>query len=736
MKGSRRLLMVIALVSMIAPARPAMAAPVAGLVGMISSWVGGVMAAGGIGAFALQLGVSLALSVVSQALLRPSTPNMKPSDRMVNTAQPVTYQTRLYGRARVGGAMGLNVQRDGYRHRAILIAAHSTRGPHIHYLDNWEVELLEEGNPDNPPISGGLIPGIPGETPPWGSVITIPMAGYDGEDDLPVPTFRESWACIRPYTGQPGQAADQILIDAITEWTVAHDMAGISYAAIWAKKVKADAFARMYPNGDMWEYAPVWDGHDQIYDPRDDSYGWTRNAALIAAHELTVYQGHTVDWEDVAAEADVCDQIVINGDGGAQPRWQVDMLISDDQEFTAILSGMMTACDGFLFERPDGSTGFRVGRWIEPTVTLTSRDFLVLEIVDGAPFGAPNEFAMQYSEPAADWKESPTGVWVHDPEGNHLRDEIAVYACGTHNQASRLNKRRARKTHARYRGNGTVQLVGYDLIGERFVNLVHPELGIEIYIEMEKLTRGELANTFDVEFFSTAGPADFAFDAAAEEPARPIYERLEGDNIIQPPDGLTATVVTTGTGAASILWEWPEQEAWARQQLRYRASDAGLPDWITIEIPSGDASGTPNVQMLTTGMIDGATYEAQLRNLDNQAGYSSWTPAVPLSVVAVANTVAPPALVSFGVTAEAGQAVVAFEAPNDGVYYATRIYRADDSTSFADAVLVRTEYGIPSNSDSWTDTGLAAGNYSYWGRPINSSGIAGPLSARADVTIL
>lgn len=728
MRGSRRLLMVLAVATMIAPARPALAAPVAGLIGAISSWVGGVMTAGGIGAFALQLGASIGLSLVSQALLRPSTPDMKPSDRMINTAQPVTYQTRLYGRARVGGAMGLNVQRKGRRHRAILIAAHSTRGPHIHYLDNWEVELFEEGNPDNPPTSIFSAP------PPYGSVITKPIGAYDGEDDLAEPLFRESWGIITAYTGKPDQVADPYLVENIDEWSEAHDMAGISYAAVSARKVSQEAFAKVYPMGDMWDYAPVWDGHDQIWDPRDETYKWTRNAALITAHELVAYQGHTVDWNDVAAEADICDQIVTNGDGGAQARWQIDVVVADDQEFTAILTAMMTACDGFIFERADGSTGFRVGRWIEPTVTLTSRDFLVLEIVDGAPFGAPNEFTMQYSEPAADWKESPTGVWVHDPDGNRLRDEIAVYACGSHNQASRLNKRRARKTHAKYRVTGTIGLIGYDLVGQRFVAFQHAELGIEIYLEIDKLTRNDGMLSFEIEAVSVL-PEDFEFLAGVEEPARPVYDRLGGDNIIDPPDGLAVTVVSTGRGGASVLWSWPEQDRALRQQLRYRATDAGLPDWITVEVRSADASGAVMPYTLTTGMIDGATYEGQVRNLDNQAGASTWAPATPLSVVAIADTTPPGALVSFTATAGAGQAVIAFEAPNDGQYYATRIYRADGSTDYDDAVLVRTEYGIPSNSDSWTDAGLASGDYSYWGRPINSSGVGGAFTPRRDVTI-
>jgi hypothetical protein len=62
--------------------------------------------------------------------------------------------------------------------------------------------------------------------------------------------------------------------------------------------------------------------------------------------------------------------------------------------------------------------------------------------------------------------------------------------------------------------------------------------------------------------------------------------------------------------------------------------------------------------------------------------------------------------------------------------------RALDSTDFADAVAVQVEYGAPNVADSWRDTGLAPGVYSYWAQTLNASGVAGPTTVRADVTII
>lgn len=450
-----------------------------------------------------------------------------------------------------------------------------------------------------------------------------------------------------------------------------------------------------------------------------------------AGRELVTYWGHSVDWDEIAAEADVCDEIVTNGEGGTQPRWRIDLSLSDDMEFDTVRSQMEAACDGWIYERPDGKTGLRVGRWIEPTVELTSDDFLTFQIEEGEDLGAPNEFTIQYPEPQNQWKESPSGAWIHDPEGRQVRDEIAVNGCSSHNQASRLNKRRARKTHAQYRIAGKINLAGYDLIGHRFIRVRHDEIGLVASFEVSKLLRNRDLISFQVELIS-AGAEDFAFDAATEEPARPVYEKIENDGTIDVPVGLTAEAIASTGGTAALLFRWPAQDESYGQQLRYRSEEAGLPDWQVISIPVS----VGQTSALVTGLSDGAFYQAQLRNRTGSGIPSDWSPAEPLSVQAIANQTPPAALQSFAAIPEAAQARITFTAPDDAYYYATRIYRADGSTSFGEAELVETQYGLRASPDEWTDTGLAAGDYTYWGEPINTSGIPGPVSAPSTITII
>lgn len=679
---------------------PARAEPISAAIAAVTTFFTSVGAAAGLGAvaaatfgtIATNLVIGIGLSVIS-SLLMPKPELPKPSARMVNYAQPIAYQERVYGRVRKGGPFGFTGFKNKRRHYTTIIAAHSTLGPVEHWLDERKVEVSLD--------TSGPLHSI-------GNVTTDP------------PGPRVS---IRPYTGQPGQAADPFLVDQFPEWTAAHDMAGLSYAALKAKRRTGEGFSETYPTGREPAYNPVWDGHDRIYDPRTGTYGFTRNAALILAHELTEYLGREVDWGEVAAEADICDEVVTNGDGETQPRWRIDGTISDDLEFEDIRAQMMAACDGWLYERADGKVGFRVGRWIEPTITLTERDFLALEISEGQDMGAPNEFIVQYPEPQNDWREAPSGAWVHDPDGRRVRDEIAAYMISSHNQAVRIAKRMARTKRAQYQISGSLGLIGYELVGHRFVRIEHSELGLSFTAEVGKLTLNGDRMSFGLEAQS-ADAEDFAFDAATEEPDRPVYKNATSEDVIDIPTGLLGSASQSTGGSANIEWEWPAQDDTYSQQLRYRPATAT--EWQVINVPRGQTG------IITTGLIDGATYEAQIRNFSgvsfssgNSPKASAWAPDPPVSIVAVANQYPPGALISFSTASSAGtgEVVVSFEAPNDENYYALRIYRAPAGTAFADAALVRTEYGIPSNSDSWTDTGLSVGDYDYWGEPINSSGI-------------
>lgn len=649
-----------------------------------AGFVGGVIASTYVGGTALgRLVLTVGINAALTAANRPRMP--APQEGMVNRSQPMTYMQRVYGRVRKGGMTGFTGFKEPARHYAVIIAAHRTKGPVAHWLDTFEVS-----------IDGA------------GEVTTEPVAGY---------------ANIRTYRGLPGQAVDPILGAAFPEVTSAYDFAQLSYAAIRASKPPASSISEVIPNGREWAYAPVWDGWDEIYDPRSDSTGWTNNAALILAHEA-LFHGKTVDWDLVSIEADVADELVANGDGGTQKRWTLNTTLDDNVTWEQARDTLGRAVDAFFYETVFGEIGFYLGRYVEPSITLTDRDFLQVSVFDKAwGLDVMGEAVIRYVEPQQDYQQAPSGTIVIDDNDRRLEDEL--WAIDSHNQACRIGKRQLRAARARYRVQGTVKLIGYELIGKRFVRLTLADPALNMVLEIMRLTRNPDGISFTIEAQSTEA-ADWVFDALLEEPARPDRSEVASDNAVPAITGLAGAAVAGTGGVAQIEWTWPAQGASLVQVLRTRLS--GSTNWQEQQVGEGQAS------LIAAGLIDGADYEAQIRNRTASGRVGDWSSSIV--VKAIANTVAPAALTSFSVTVSGGTTgAVTFGSPNSPNYAATRIYRGP-TTTFSAATLVRTEYGAPAASDGWNDTGLTAGTYRYWAAPINGSGVAGPLSGPITITII
>lgn len=649
---------------------------------------GTAFAATTIGGFVVRAVVSIGLSVLS-GFLAPSPSIPPPSARMVSYEQSINYIETVYGRTRKSGPIGFTGFRDNKRYYVPILAAHQIHRIVEHWLDERVVTLNAESAQS---VS---------------NIVETPISGYGR---------------INPFLGGAAQTTDAGLDAAFPEITDSHNFAGLSGAAIWAARPPDTAFSDVYPNSREWVWAPVIEGCNQIYDPRDSSTGYSNNAALVLAHWIVNVLGQSVDWSEVAQEADVCDAILMNRDGQSQPKWTLNGAISDGDDYETQRAQMAAACDAFVYERTDGKVGFVVGRWIEPTIVLSPDDFYSLELVEGNwGADAPSEVTVQYTEPRNAWRESPTGTWVEDTTVRGVRKEAALYLINSHNQAVRVAKRIAKTKRAQYQISGTIGLKGYDLIGERFIRVVHPEMDVDEFFEIGELAR-EGVGQFSLVANSVV-PSDFDFNAALEEPDRPIYSQVENEDFVAAVTGVGAT----SQDGASLDVSWDTQKDFYKQQLRFRLTEVnGVPSgssfWQIRDVSAGDN------QYSLTGLRDGGTYEIQIRNITAAGQEGAWSPQFAYEAVAVFNGVAPDAHTTFDATLNGTSVDIEFTAPNDPNYYATRIFRALNSTDFADASQIHIEYGIPSSADSYVDLAPGVGVFSYWLEPVNSSGISNPAN--------
>ncbi len=613
----RRSLITVALLAStcLTPA-PARAAVVLGFVqGAVASvagsaLLGGTLATAGFGAglaagaiattaFGGLLGrvlLSVGLSALASSLTpKPSIPS--PGDQMQNWAQPLSYMRTIYGRTRTGGPLGFWERTDWEdttvgnsarkRWYTPILCAHEIEGIVEHYLDEDRVTLDANGL-----VSSG-----------------------DKADH-----YR-----IMPFLGAPGQAANADFVAAFTpDVDASFDFAHLAGAHIWLARPADADYQAVIPTGRFAAWSPVIDGHNGIYDPRTGTRGFTRNAALILAHWITDHLGQQVDWDRLAVEADICDEPVPLKGGGTQPRWQMGGVLDWGQDYETQRAQMAAACDAFIFQRPGGEMDFFVGRYMEPTVTLTDDDFITLEVSTGSEPTAPTGVAVTYVEPAEGWREVSGGAYMVDDTNPPRIDRPALYFVQSENQAARLAKRLARVKRPPSVIRATILIIGKELRCQRFVRIRHEGAGIDAVYEIGELHRNDDGATFDLSAVEVKAE-DFDFDPDTEQVDRPLTETMATSSAVPAVTGLAGTP----DSASQITWTWdaPTDTSLA-QVIRLRQSGASA--WSETTVPTGQYSH------IQSGLTASTTYEAQIVNQAPGGQRSDWAPATPVTATTTA----------------------------------------------------------------------------------------------------
>lgn len=675
--------------------------PVAG--GFLGAYTAGIYAGGfflgsALGRTLLGFGLSALAASFAPA---PNFNVPEPSATMGNFAQPVSYASWLFGRVRTGGPIAFTQASDRRRFYVVIVAAHECEGVVEHWLDEYTV-------------------GIDATATSFSDANLLTSgddAAYTAPDAL------AGAGRIEAFLGDPSQTANAGLMSVFDEVTSEFDFAGLAGAVVWARKVSPEKFTKTYPNGRQWAWTPVMDGNNQIWDPRDETYKFSANAALCLAYWITEILGGSVDWDEVAAEADVCDETVTTAEGETIARWEINGRLGDELSFETQRAQMAGACDAFLYERADGKVGFKVGRWIAPTVTLSAADFSACEVVEGQwGADAPTEVVVQYIEPENAWRETPSGVWVEDATARRVRDEPRLYMVRYHNQAARLAKRIAKARRPKYQLRGTIGLAGYELIGQRFFTFLHAGLGFTQSFEVGALRRVN-ATTFEIEAVSV-DQTDFDFDAAAEEPKRPEFGSFVSE--FEVPNVENISIDATSNSSITVSFDALDEGVWV--EIRWRALSTS--EWQQVQIQNGAT------EYLITGLSDGTTYEVQLRSIEGLVGTldSEWLPSPAAQVTTVGNAVAPNALASFATSVVGSDVLIEYTTANDGNHHATRVYR-NSSATFGTATLIHTDYAGPNTASSYTDTSPGPGTWYYWAVPENASGLTGTASGPESETL-
>lgn len=180
--------------------------------------------------------------------------------------------------------------------------------------------------------------------------------------------------------GTANQAADSNLVGQSNvlfpgKWTNAHRQRG--HAGVYLI-LKYDA--EQFKNG-LPDIAIELESKNNIYDPRDDSTGYTDNAALCLANYLTDTKfGPGISWDDIDTDAlsdaaDCCGEHIALAGGGVELRYTVNGVFTASAGTThqRVIGDMLRSMAGDLIWT-GGQWRILAGKYRAPSLTLTEHD--------------------------------------------------------------------------------------------------------------------------------------------------------------------------------------------------------------------------------------------------------------------------------------------------------------------------------------------------------------------------
>ncbi|MBU6189536.1 MAG: fibronectin type III domain-containing protein [Betaproteobacteria bacterium] len=663
-------------------------------------------------ATAVTVGLKIGINALLGAVF--GSGGAKPSDGQVTVRGSVQSRTRNYGIVHTGGALSFEESRDG------------TLGLVVTLGTGEETEILEHRINDK-------------------------TVNVDGSGTVTDASFH---GAVHIYTrpGSDSQTAISEVTAKFSQWTSNHRQRGCAHAAIICDPVKQELFSEVY-GGREPVYSQIRKAV-KVYDPRKDStfpggsgpqrlankstWAWSDTAALVIADYVAHPDGYglgydKVNWANIAAQADICEQTVTTVSSATIARWRIwasYKLQSDERR--QVLGDMLKACDGFCWQGPDFKFNLLVGAYEAPTLTLTDDHILVMTARRG-PTAQQRTSALKmlYTEASTGYREQESAlvsVPGVDDDPNTDPQGVPIYYAPHHNQAVRVGKLLAARLGERWHLDLATNLYGLNLLGRRFVRVTSAQAAIDAVFAIEtgvKIQPGKDRITVSVGLVEVAA-ADWSFNAALDEGTPPASGSTSSTFTLATPTGLTLSAVqvsqANGNGVAiQATWD-AAGRAGLRYEVRYRPTAGG--NWVLMTVESEDRTGW-------SGPVNSGTqYEVQVRALTIGRFASAWSASVNITPAATSVLSAPSSLTATG---GAGSAAVSFRMPPEATLAYARLYRAT-SSSFGAAVQVGSDIvGGLSQVMSVSDTGLSAGTYYYWVRAFNGSGgasaLTGPISA-------
>lgn len=504
----------------------------------------------------------------------------------------------------------------------------------------------------------------------------------------------------------------------------------------------AEFFAKVFPKSYNTTYQWVIRGQ-RVFDPRTGATEYSDNAALVIAHYLRHEDGARmsqadVNWESVAAMADVADRQVPLSNGSTQRALRLWGYWTLDEPPADVLGRMQTNSGIRAYEMQDGRIGLVGGPYGEPSCTLTAKDISSIQSTDmTSEREGYNVLRVFHLSSSQKYELIEVDPWRDEArlsvEGEIVK-EMRLEMCQSLSQARRLSKERI------FDDNRPKLEIITNLVGlkARFPRRHGQRHTIMLdYVAEDgsgRVIRGEY-EVMDHEF----DPKELQCRISLERVNRISQEwdaDDEGETVAElpdpegnPPPDISATLtqrvvqVTGGQLQATLevsavpIPDRPDIE------LRARYRSVGASAWIDMQ--SSEYSADSGV------VEDGVSYEAQARFVGVFDGVDEWEDLGPITIQINSTPPGQPSELILG--PGSGYVLVNWRNPNTA-FYQIRIYR-NTTSDFGSAALVAATGGAAGQiSEYQDDTVSASTTYYYWVAAANSSGVEGPPAGPATIT--
>lgn len=550
-----------------------------------------------------------------------------PSDGTQTLKQAVPARQFGYGRTRMGGVYMLYESTvGGFSYDVIALQHGRIEAINYRYL-NDDLIILE---------GSGFVSGVYTNSAAGSAERYFNSVGGGGGVSIGGGNY--SYVRVQERLGAATETAYSGLVTALPDfWSNAHRGDGIASLFLQCAPTTEAGYFKTFPRG-LPKLSVVADT-TPVFDPRDaaqsrgDPTTWTasRNPVLQMLDLLTnSTHGLGLEWDDVVephldalmAQADVCDEPVTLASGLTEPRYRSSGFATFETDPVEIIGSILSACDGWMAERGDGTISMIVGKYAAPTVTFTDAHIIGFSIEKGVPDEElVNELRFTYSAPGNDYREAAGDPW-RDEDSITLVGKVRSQRLGlgwvqSHSQARRLVKRAMARNKAPMRGTLTTTLYGLVALGERWVALASTAVSdfenavIEISRARVDITNGRVV--FDW----------VLVDPDTVEAWTPTTD--EGD----PPElfgAITNLLKPTGVSAASassrirVTITDPSDSSLV-YAIEYKLTSASeyTREYVLTYTPSGGS-----IELTTAATVAAGSYDVRVAAIDSEHIMSGW----------------------------------------------------------------------------------------------------------------